>query len=67
MGSTLKDGELLPIVGGPHNGGEAPVKMLFLFVGGGIPSRWHRFGKDWYMLDKDNRRWVYAVEVKAKK
>lgn len=51
----LRDGESLPIVGGPHNGKYFRVALLF-----GLPNAFIRIDDCCYKLDAANRRWVFT-------
>lgn len=56
---NIRDGEVLPVVGGPHHGAERGAAVLFPFIDGGLPAAICRIGQAVYELDQKNRRWVY--------
>lgn len=56
----IKDGELLPIIGGPHDGLYRKVSVIIPTMAGGVPSSALMFGPHQYRLDSENRRWVYV-------
>lgn len=56
----IRDGEMLPCIGGPINGELRKVFLLFQFPGGDMPSSMMRVGGEhWYCLNAQKRQWIY--------
>ena len=59
----FEDGEMLPLVGGPHNGENAPISIIFPFLDGGVPSSLYNYKGCFYSLNRKKRCWEYCIEV----
>ena len=56
----IRDGEVLPVVGGPLDGETRAISVLFPNLDGGVPAAGFMHGQDWYRLDAKDRRFVYV-------
>lgn len=53
----LVDGEFLPVLGGPLDGGKRKVEILM----GQLPNAGFAYGPHWYK--RDGRKYVYTGEI----
>lgn len=62
---SIKDGDMLIMVGGPKNGQYHPVNFVLPFLNGGLPPSSISFGTGeqqiFYCLDKKNRCWQFTL------
>ena len=63
MSKKIKDGDILPMVGGPLDGKKKAVNFVFPFLNGGLAPAGISFDDCFYLLNKEKRCWEYKERL----